>query len=171
MNHKMHAPMGALLLLLSTACGLRRTDEASGLDTAGRDGTCMSDSWWDRGNTGSSRMKPGGDCIGCHVDMGEDPRYTVAGTVSRELDEPDDCDGAMDVTVEVVDANGTVFRDETNSAGNFYLRESSMRFPVRTRVIEGDAVRDMVAPIEHGNCADCHTAAGREGAPGRVLAP
>ena len=160
-----------LALMMITGCGLQRDEPASELDTAGLDGSCMSDSWWTRGNSGSSRMKPGGDCIGCHTDMDDGPRYTVAGTVYRELDEPDDCDGAMDVVVEVVDAKGEVWREPTNSAGNFYFKDSGLVFPVTTKVIENGVERVMVAPIETGNCAECHTAEGLDGAPGRVIAP
>jgi hypothetical protein len=160
-----------LVMLMGTACGMARDEASYGVDTAGVDSACMSDSWWNRGNSGSPLMRPGGDCIGCHQDMGEGPRYTVAGTVYRELDEPDDCDGAMNVVVEIVDAKGDVWTQTVNSAGNFFMKDSAMVFPVTTRVIEGDLERVMVAPIQTGNCASCHTADGTDGAPGRVIAP
>ncbi len=160
------------IALLSTACGgavLGDPSDPAGGDTA-HAGACSSDSWWTRGNAGSSVMRPGGDCIGCHKQMGA-PRYDVAGTVYREYDEPDDCDGAMGIVVEVTGADGRVFRVRTNGAGNFTLRDSALRFPATTRVIEGDRVLEMSGEIDHGDCAACHTAEGREGAPGRVVTP
>jgi hypothetical protein len=134
-------------------------------------GICVSDSWWNGGNDESPRMHPGMDCIGCHRDMDDGPTYTVAGTVFTDYDEPDDCNGRQGVVVEVTDANGDVWRETTNSAGNFFFRDGSVQYPITARVIDGSDVREMVTEVSTGNCATCHTADGEQGAGGRVVAP
>jgi hypothetical protein len=147
------------------------TDSGSGEVDGGATGECVSGSWWTGGNEESPRMHPGMDCIACHEEMHEGPRFTVAGTVFTNVDEPDDCNGVEDIVVEITDADGAVWTDTTNSAGNFSMREDGMVFPVRARVIDGDVVREMSAEIETGACASCHTQDGADGAPGRVMAP
>jgi len=132
---------------------------------------CVSESWWTGGDDDSPLMHPGMACIACHRDMDEGPLYTVAGTVFTELDEPDDCNGVPEVVVEITDASGRTWSDATNSAGNFFIKDSAIKFPITARVIDGGVVREMYAPMEHGDCSVCHTASGTQGAPGRVIAP
>ncbi len=137
----------------------------------GADGTCVSDSYWTGGNSESPRMHPGMDCIACHTSEGEGPRFTVAGTVFTEYDEPDDCNGVEDVVVEVTDATGAVWTESTNSAGNFYFRDNELVFPITAKIIDGDVERKMLGAVGTGACASCHSRSGNNGAPGRVIAP
>ena len=116
-------------------------------------------------------MHPGMDCIACHTSEGEGPRFTVAGTVFTEYDEPDDCNGVEDVVVEVTDATGAVWTESTNSAGNFYFRDDEVVFPITAKVIDGDVERAMLGAVGTGACASCHSSSGASGAPGRVIAP
>lgn len=115
-------------------------------------------------------MHPGGDCIGCHADQGEGPKYSVAGTVMGELDDDTDCNGMEGVTIEITDANGDVIELVTNGAGNFYT-EKSVATPYTARVIKDGAERAMSGEQTETNCASCHTAEGTNGAPGRIQAP
>jgi cytochrome c553 len=170
------------VLVLVTACGADDKDTFGGggttaeADSGGGGGSasageCVSGDWWTGGNSESPRMHPGMDCIACHEASNEGPRYTVAGTVHTGLDEPDDCNGVEGVTVEITDANGDVWTDDTNSAGNFFLRDGDIVFPITARIISDDGVREMATEVETGACASCHTADGEGGAPGRVMAP
>ncbi len=145
--------------------------DGGGADGGGGDGTCVSDSYWTGGNSESPRMHPGMDCIACHTSEGEGPRFTVAGTVFTEYDEPDDCNGVEDVVVEVTDATGAVWTESTNSAGNFYFRDDEVVFPITAKVIDGDVERAMLGAVGTGACASCHSSSGASGAPGRVIAP
>jgi len=115
-------------------------------------------------------MHPGGDCIGCHAQRGEGPRYSVAGTVHAVIDEPTDCLGVPGVTVTVTDANATTLDLTTNSSGNFFTR-TSLAMPVQIRLsFEGrERVMGLQPPV--GACASCHTETGAMAAPGRILAP
>lgn len=166
----------ALALTALVACGDKATDTgaADGPDDSGgavAAGTCVSGTHWTGGNAESPRMHPGMDCIACHDAMNEGPRFTVAGTVFTNVDEPDDCNGVEDVVVEITDATGAVWTEDTNSAGNFSIRDSAMMFPITARILDGDAVREMGTAVETGACGSCHTQGGEGGAPGRVMAP
>ncbi len=134
-------------------------------------GECVSDSFWTRGNSESPLMQPGMACIECHRSSGEGPIYTVAGTIYTELDEPDDCNGVQSVTVQITDARGRTWSDDTNSAGNFFISDRSIEFPITAKVIDGGVVREMYSPMSTGDCGTCHTPSGRDGAPGRIMAP
>ena len=126
---------------------------------------------WVGGNSGSQLMHPGLSCIVCHS-RGEGPRYQVAGTVYAALDQRDDYYGVADVVVQVTDAKGKVAKYATNKAGNFYSGHfSSLKAPFAVKVLGKKGERAMGSPAPSGDCASCHTAAGAEGAPGRVIAP
>ena len=168
------------LFLLAGACGADDKGDSGAADSGGgaggdagggADGVCESDSWWTGGNQESPRMHPGVDCIACHESSHEGPAYTVAGTVFTDYDEPDDCNGREGVVVEVTDAAGDVWTETTNSAGNFFFRDSALQFPIRARVIDGVDVREMSQEVTTGACGSCHTSDGEESAPGRVIAP
>lgn len=136
------------------------------------DGTCASGRFWTLGDEGDKKMHPGVACMECHLAerrRGEDaPSYTAAGTVFPTLREPDDCNGASAATIEIIDANGKIVTLTSNSAGNFYTR-AALTMPIRARVTSGDVVREMLTPVNSGDCNSCHTQEGAENAPGRVV--
>ncbi|MEZ4410341.1 MAG: hypothetical protein R3A52_28250 [Polyangiales bacterium] len=57
-----------------------------------------------------------------------------------------------------------------NSAGNFYHRVA-LTPPYRVALRYQGRVRRMLTEPTSGDCNACHTAAGAEGAPGRVTLP
>jgi len=135
---------------------------------------CTSDTYWTGGVLGGGPlMKPGAACIDCHED-GNAPRLLVAGTVYPTVREPDDCNGAAGVTVEITDANGDVLTMTTNAAGNFHRRrQAGQAFagPATAKVIANGVERTMLLPVFSGDCNSCHTEEGLAGAPGRIVVP
>ncbi len=139
---------------------------------------CTTGQRWTRGDDGSSSMHPGRDCIGCHTEEDEGPRFLVAGTVYATGHEPNDCYGvprAVGLKVEITDASGRVYPLSTNAAGNFYLERRSSNpfvYPYTARVIDLDGnTRVMAGAQTDGDCNTCHTETGAEDAPGRIAAP
>jgi hypothetical protein len=142
---------------------------------------CSSGRTWSAGDQGDPEMNPGRACIACHArpttpgDEERGPLFAVAGTLYPTLREPDLCSGVngkseIMPSVEITDAVGQVLTLEPNRAGNFYF-QGSVAFPIRARVLFDGKVREMHTPQSSGDCNGCHTEAGREGAPGRVLLP
>lgn len=134
---------------------------------------CTSGMHWTRGDHGSALMKPGGACIDCHTKEGEGERYTAAGTVYATAHEPDDCNGVAQGAVKVIltGADGKETSMTVNGAGNFGTR-ASIKMPYRAKVVDGAGnTREMITPQKDGDCNKCHTSAGAEKAPGRVMAP
>jgi hypothetical protein len=132
---------------------------------------CTSKKTWTRGDHGSSSMHPGGACITCHTaDNG--PSYTIAGTLYPTAHEPDDCNGygTGDTKISVTDATGRTITVTPNSAGNFYSR-SSLKPPFKVQVVAGANVRAMNGTVTTGDCNSCHTEAGAQSAPGRIMVP
>jgi hypothetical protein len=124
---------------------------------------------WTGGNRESQYMNPGLDCIGCHS-KGEGPRFKIAGTVYTKLDEKDLDFGVEGASVVVTDSKGTVFTYKTNKAGNFMSRGSdSPVYPITAKVVFNGKENAMASPQRTGNCMMCHSAAGKGGAPGRVI--
>jgi hypothetical protein len=131
---------------------------------------CTSKTTWNQGNQGSSRMRPGGACITCHTMQGG-PAYKVAGTVYPSAHEPNDCNGVNGVvTVVVTDKNGVVTNIPVNNVGNFNSR-ANIAAPFHVKVTNGAKERVMAGALTAGDCNSCHTLAGVNGAPGRVMAP
>ncbi len=132
---------------------------------------CTSKVTWDKGNTASPEMRPGGTCITCHSMRGG-PRYSIAGTVYPSAHEPNDCNGSTGagLTVVVTDKNGKVTTLPVNKVGNFFTRAQIVA-PFRVKVTNGAKERAMVGSLTAGDCNTCHTAAGANGAPGRIIAP
>ncbi|MFO0633067.1 MAG: hypothetical protein U0168_09480 [Nannocystaceae bacterium] len=133
------------------------------------DRSCASGERWGGGNQGSVLMNPGRDCIGCH--RGEGPRFAVAGTVYDAADEADGCFGVADVAVHLVGADGKTVTLTSNDAGNFMRSSLDLAMPYTVRLEYEGRERVMTTPQTELDCASCHTAQGRNGAPGRVLAP
>jgi mono/diheme cytochrome c family protein len=128
---------------------------------------------WAGGDEESALMHPGGDCIGCHAEEGEGPRYVIAGTVYADAREPDDCFGVPGALVEITDASGSTWKLPTNDAGNFFLEQEDgpVVMPYTAVVTIGDMQRPMAAAQTTGACGSCHTVEGLNLAPGRIVTP
>lgn len=141
---------------------------------------CTSKRKWTRGDHGSEDMHPGDACIACHEESHEREAriYTVAGTVYPTAHEPTDCSGIdgdeAKTKVVITDAAGKTFSIPVNGAGNF-MDARSMKKPLRAKVVQGEKVYEMQAPVEDGDCNGCHTAEGEDGSPdrprGRIVLP
>ena len=129
---------------------------------------CTSGKFWTSG-TGSS-MAPGEACQACHQQKGG-PSYSIAGTVYPTAHEPKDCDGDPGpLSVVVTDANAKVVTLGVNGAGNF-MSQSTVAAPFNVKVTSSNGTRAMAGSLTSGDCNSCHTQAGANGAPGRILAP
>jgi hypothetical protein len=123
----------------------------------------------------SPMMEPGGDCIGCHS-SGEGPAFTVAGTVMAALRDDTNCAGVSGVTVRLTGADGNKIELTTNATGNFsysHTGAGGLTFPYHAEVSRNGATMAMLTPrtAAETSCNACHTAAGANGAPGRIVAP
>jgi hypothetical protein len=165
--------MAFLLLFLGVTFAAAEEGETDGSGTAVPAATCLSGMKWTGGDEGSPEMHPGGNCIVCHG-SGEGPRFAVAGTVYRQMNERTDCYGVQGAVVTLTDASGAVVRLTTNKAGNFFSRgrgKEHLTMPFTAKVVFQGAERAMETPQSAGNCAGCHTAQGANGAPGRIRIP
>ena len=152
-------------LLFVASCAANDDSTSTSDDMA-----CLSGQTWKLGLLGSPQMNPGRPCLDCHGPA-DRPTFTAAGTVFDAFDEPDDCFGAANVTVEVEDAAGKIVSTTTNNAGNFFFEDEPFELPVIARVIRDGSIRTMPRFVFSANCNDCHTSTGKLGAPGRILAP
>lgn len=133
---------------------------------------CTSGKTWTGGNMKSPLMHPGAACNACHQVMGG-PNLRIAGTVYSVLHEPNDCDGKgppPPLTVIVTDKNGKTTSLPVNAAGNFFT-QSKILAPYKAKVTDGVKTRAMNGSVTAGDCNSCHTVAGANGAPGRIMAP
>ncbi len=188
--------LGVMMIgaLLGAACGSDgapagpSTGDMSASVSEGDGGTdqtgaiCTSDSYWRGGNEESPRMHPGMACITCHSEGVNDdgerehgPRFGAAGTVYLEAHEPDDCNGVDgtdggDVVVEITDKLGTTVHTKANRAGNFYV-EDDLSPPLQVKVVYQGRERAMSILAASGDCNSCHTQAGTNSAPGRIMLP
>jgi len=136
-------------------------------------GTCTSQQWWKfQGDTESTGMHPGQECISCHI-QNRGPALRYAGTVYPGADEANDCRGVSGVKVELFDDNGTFATTTTNAAGNFYWKTSLVAFkPYRARLTYQGRTREMqILQKSSGDCNTCHDASGNNGTVGRIVAP
>jgi hypothetical protein len=120
----------------------------------------------------SEQMEPGGDCIGCHS-SGEGPSFVAAGTVMSALHDDTNCAGVEGVTVRLTGADGRALEMVTNRSGNFFWRgrASDLVLPFKAEVERGGKKVAMLAEQTQTSCPTCHTAAGANMAPGRILPP
>lgn len=144
--------------------------DSGGKDAGGPDASsvCSSGTFSPQSTGASALMKPGRACIKCHSATGG-PAFELAGTVYEELHEPNDCHGAANVKVLIIDATGATHTMTTNAAGNF-TRLTSIARPYRAMIIKGNSVREMKTPQTDGDCNGCHTEWGNR-APGRIMVP
>ena len=144
---------------------------------------CASGIMWTMGNTGSPNMHPGEACNACHSAT-KGPNLTFAGTVyGGGAHDIDDCDGTgqpSPLTVVITDKIGQTATLNVNDAGNFYLEAPKgkgggggpfYRAPFHAKVVSGAKQHAMVGSVTSGDCNSCHTVMGKNGAPGRILAP
>lgn len=153
----------------------------TGGDPFTHDPVCSSDEYWTKGNLESPLMHPGMACLTCHKAMEPDvaTRFPIVGTIYPTGHEPDDClgvDGPVEaVVVEVTTADMRVIQLPVNSSGNFrydiVTDGGAVKFPITARVMQGDRERKMASPQATGDCNSCHSQAGEQGAPGRIVAP
>lgn len=136
--------------------------------------TCTSGAMWTHGDIGSSFMHPGRACIDCHATDRRAPTFSFAGTIYPSGHEPDDCNGVngfdQDVHVVVTDATGAVQDVQINDVGNFYGLDA-VTLPITAELRYQGRVRAMTTPAASGDCNSCHTDAGTNAAPGRLLVP
>lgn len=168
--------LGALLVTAaaSSSCyGVGFPGQGNGVQTVPTT-VCSTGQQWAGGGEGGSDMSPGQACVACHRSGGEGPIFQIAGTVFKKANEADNCIGAATgVSVEVTDANGKVETLAVNSSGNFSSskRGTSLVMPYRAKVLYAGGERAMSSAQSEGDCNVCHTAAGLNGAPGRVWVP
>ncbi len=78
------------------------------------------------------------------------------------------------MVVQVTDANGKVYGKQTNAAGNFFgysYETPALATPASARVMVDNHVRFVCGPQSSGACNGCHSADGKNGAPGRLVGP
>lgn len=158
---------GWMLLALGVASAL--TAAACGNGNAAP-AVCSTNSDWTQGEQGSPLMHPGQACIECHS-AGEGPKFQLAGTVMAASHDDTDCNGVQGATVEITGADGSVTTLNANAAGNFYIEKGTLSTPYTAKIVSGSKSRAMSASQTVGDCNTCHTAAGANGAPGRILMP
>jgi cytochrome c5 len=135
---------------------------------------CTSGKTWTSGDMGSPLMHPGGACNACHQVKGG-PNLAIAGTVFPSLHEPNDCNGSAPpptITVTVTDSKGRVLALPVNAAGNFEIEHTAkLTPPFKASLSNGTKTTAMMGSVTSGDCNSCHTVAGANGAPGRIMAP
>ncbi|HEY1954781.1 MAG TPA: hypothetical protein VGH28_04200 [Polyangiaceae bacterium] len=139
---------------------------------------CTSGQTWTLGATKSANMEPGLSCRSCHVVLGQasGKDFDISGTVYPTAHEPDLCNGVpANMNVVITDANGADHVLAVNSVGNFY-NDDALGFlkiptPYTAKVVAGNNVRPMISSQTNGDCNSCHTEAGTQLAPGRIMAP
>jgi hypothetical protein len=141
-------------------------------DPLGAAARCTSGTTWTGGNNGSALMNPGRACIACHVNE-DAPRWTIAGTVYATGHEPNLCNGANGTNgarVVIVDAANRTITLTPNAAGNF-MTTTAITPPYRAKVTYQGRERIMPVAQTSGDCNNCHTQNGANGAPGRITLP
>ena len=133
--------------------------------SGGTPGSCTSGKMWSGGN--GPDMAPGYDCLACHS-------FPAAGTIFPTAHEVNDCDGtaANGLKVVITGADGKVVTlTPSPTSGNFYAG-TAITPPFTAKVTDASGgVRAMMSSQMVGNCNACHTVAGANGAPGRIMAP
>lgn len=172
-------PKNAMSCTEAPPTGDGGTLDAGPLPDAGPDAMagCASGVTWKLGNTKSPLMHPGLACNACHSVMGG-PNLSIAGTVYKAPHDVNDCNGAAPpptVIVTITDAKGKVVNATVNAAGNFDVPRQNgaqrLTAPYSAKLSDGVKTRAMVGKVTSGDCNSCHTAAGINGAPGRILVP
>ncbi|MDP1824372.1 MAG: hypothetical protein Q8L48_14045 [Archangium sp.] len=181
----MRAPLIVLSSLVLFTCGQAPGTLAPQFGAAP---ACESGQSWKGGTVENEQMNPGFACRSCHLGQnfqGQNPNgqpepdkaFFFMGTAYSVPNEADLCAAAgvpSDAVVEILDTNDVVkLTLPINAAGNFRSLSTTATVPVpyKARVKANGKVNAMAAAQTNGDCNTCHTAAGLEGAPGRVLFP
>jgi mono/diheme cytochrome c family protein len=140
---------------------------------------CSSNQFW-TSKKKSPNMNPGLACISCHSNVNqregkEEAPELIGGTVYPTLYEQDKCLGfSGGGAVIVTDANGKVLTLPIGPTGNFSASKEdtgAFKFPLTAKVVVGEKERAMNHKPMTGDCNSCHTETGKNGAPGRIMAP
>lgn len=167
----MRAPLILLSSVVLVACGAPLGRGYSNSPT------CASGQSWSGGNSESELMQPGLACRACHLTTEPGKAWFFMGTAYASPHQADLCASDSTLTgavVEILDTNDVVqLTLPINAAGNFRSLKTSAEVPVpyKARVKAGGKISAMASAQTTGDCNSCHTAAGAEGAPGRVLIP
>jgi hypothetical protein len=152
------------------ACSAGNPTDGGTADAGTVTAQCSSNTFWTGGTQGSELMSPGHDCIACHSTRNA-PSLGVAGTVFSAFHDADDCNGASGATVVITDADGVMHSYPTNAAGNFFSPDQ-LKVPFRALVKSSTGhIQAMVSPQSVTSCNSCHTQAGTNSSPGRIVAP
>jgi hypothetical protein len=124
-------------------------------------------------------MMPGYACTSCHAAAnaasgeGDAPIFAFAGTLFPTAHEPDGCigSGAEGARVTVTGADGQMFTASANAAGNFSFETLALVLPYTAKLEFEGRERTMLLSQVNGDCNACHTQAGVQGAPGRMVLP
>ncbi len=145
---------------------------SGGADPFAAPAGCATGLVWFLGDLGNELMHPGVACIACHTSKNKGPAYTIAGTVYLNGHDNDDCGGAgsAGATIAVTDGNGQTFSIPVNFAGSFHYAGPVVS-PYHVKVVSNGKERAMAAAPTSGDCNSCHTAAGTNAAPGRIVLP
>jgi hypothetical protein len=127
----------------------------------------------------NANMTPGKACKSCHVLFGQasGKTFDVGGTVYPTAHEPDNCNGTnvQSATVVITDAMNAEHVLTVNAVGNFYHEDlfgvAAFPPPLKTKVVYNGKERKMLTALTTGDCNSCHTEAGTQNAPGRILLP
>ncbi len=100
----------------------------------------------------------GQDCLSCHDNMGQNLRFTLAGTAYDDATGTNPLAGA---TVTLVDDSGKVVDVHTGSNGNFYTLEP-VTFPITVVLSRCPNLVEMPQPLTtRQGCNACHAAGNR----------
>lgn len=131
---------------------------------------CSSNERWTPADGDGPLMRPGEKCSTCHDAGGN--RLVATGTVMGALHDEDDCNGVQNVVVLIKGSDGQSRTKKTNAAGNFSLDSGEpIATPYTARVSYDGHDQAMITSPSDLHCGNCHTAAGLQGAPGRIVAP
>jgi hypothetical protein len=118
-------------------------------------------------------MAPGQACAGCHRVGARAGSFSAAGTVYPTAHEPNNCNAGAAVQGAQVVLTGADGQSQTlsvNSAGNF-IATAALALPFTAKVAFQGRERAMLGAQTNGDCNSCHTVAGINAAPGRILLP
>jgi len=160
----------------SATCISSGTPAAPPADPLGPTMQCTSGKTWGCLNTGANFMNPGQACVACHVTRPGAPRWTIGGTIYPSAHEPDNClggpaTGSDPVTITLTDS---MMREHTATmipGGNFFVPTDARPPFTNIKVKYQGRERQMFSGATTGDCNSCHTQAGMNGAPGRIVLP
>ncbi len=104
--------------------------------------------------------RPGQPCVLCHSDGGpaSAKKFVIGGTIFETSEAKSK--GAADVRVLFIDAASSQRETQTNSVGNFFVREEEwpdLTFPFRVGLVANKKVIPMTTTVNReGSCNECH---------------